>query len=117
MCPPFSGGVSINYPHSKNDVNGKPRHKPAKYLQISAGPQRGKYVHDLIMEAKLGRELEKDETVEHKDGDGLNVAPDNLIVVTRRVNTHLRHQREQRARRREMEAAGQAELVPWQDQF
>lgn len=120
MSPPFSGGVSINYPHGRKCVDGQPREKPAKYLLVRAGPQRGRYVHDLIMEAKLGRLLERDETVEHKDGNGLNVDPDNLIVVTKRVNTHLRHQREQRARRLEMEAAGQAELtdlVPWQEQF
>lgn len=115
--PPFSGGVSVNYSHGRRNKSGELREKPAKYLRVQAGPQRGRYVHDLIMEAKLGRELEKDETVEHKDGNGLNVDPGNLIVVTKRVNTRLRYQREQRARRMEMEAAGQAELIPWQEQF
>lgn len=122
MCPPFSGGVSVNYSHGRRNKDGELRENPARYLIIRAGPQRGKYVHDLIMEAKLGRELEKDETVEHKDGNGLNVDPSNLIVVTKRVNTRLRYQREQRARRMEMEAAGQqsmdiVEEMPWANQF
>jgi hypothetical protein len=86
------------------------------------------------MEAKLGRRLEKDETVEHRDGDGLNVEPENLIVVTRSVNTRLRHQREQKEREREQkererERRAEDELcdcdmcsrtgdeIPWQDQF
>ena len=118
----FSGGVSVAYPHGKNGPDGKPRAKPAKYLIVKAGPQRDKYVHDLIMEAVLGRPLENDETVEHRDGDGLNVGlhadgKPNLIVVTRSINTRLRHQREQRARQMDKEAAGQRELTPWQNQF
>jgi hypothetical protein len=120
--PPFNGGVSVNHSHGKLDRDGKPRKKPARYLRVQAGPQRGRYVHDLIMEAVLGRELEKDETVEHKDGDGLNVGWNangefNLVVVSKRLNTRLRHQREQRARRVDMEAAGQRELTAWADQF
>lgn len=116
--PPFNGGISVNYPHGKNGLDGKPRKKPAKYLMVKAGPQRGRYVHDLIMEAILGRPLEKDETVEHKDGDGLNVGWNaegefNLIVVTKEFNTRLRHIREQRAKAKEV---GQ-ELMPWTGQF
>jgi hypothetical protein len=101
----------VSYPHGKKRQDGKPREK--KYIRISAGPQRGKYVHDLIAEAKLGRPLEGDETAEHKDGNGLNVDPDNIIVVTRSVNTRLRHIREKKARAAE---AGQEE-IPWTDQF
>jgi hypothetical protein len=122
MCPSFSGGVSVNYPHGKTGTNGKPRKKPTRYLRVQAGPQRGKYVHDLIMEAVLGRGLEKDETVEHRDGNGLNCGFHadgklNLVVVTKSMNTHLRHQREQRARRLGREAEGQANLAAWAEQF
>lgn len=122
MCPPFGGGVSVNYSHGKIGRDGKPRRKPTKYLRVRSGPQRGKYVHDLIMEAILGRELEKDETVEHRDGNGLNCGFHadgklNLIVVTKSVNTRLRHQREQRARRRDREAEGQTNLAAWAGQF
>jgi HNH endonuclease len=103
--PPFKDGTKLAYPHGRTRRDGKLR--PTKYLRITAGPQRGKYVHDLIAEARLGRELEGDETVEHKDGNGLNVAPGNLVVVTKTVNTQLRHSREQKAR---AAAAGQGEM-------
>jgi hypothetical protein len=69
-----------------------------KYLRIKAGPMRDKYVHILIAEAKLGRKLRPDETVEHRDGNGLNCDPDNLIVVTRSENTRLMHERRSRCR-------------------
>lgn len=59
-----------------------------RYLRISAGPQRGRYVHDLILEAKIGRKLMKNETAEHADGNGLNVDPDNIVgPITRRTNS------------------------------
>lgn len=109
--PPFRNGTRVSQPHGKTRKDGTPRQQ--KYLQISAGPQRLQYVHDLIMEAKLGRKLEMDETVEHKDGNGLNVDPDNLIVVSRSFNTRLRHIREKKAR---AAAAGQEE-IPWENQF
>lgn len=41
--PIFKNGTHIN---RCND-------KKRKYLRISAGPQRGKYVHDLILEAQM----------------------------------------------------------------
>lgn len=110
--PPFKNGVTVVRPHGKMRKDGKPR-KGTRYLRISAGPMRGCYVHDLIMEAKLGRKLEGDETVEHQDGDGLNVDLGNLFVVTKRLNTTLRHQREVKAR---AAAAGEGG-IPWTDQF
>ena len=61
----FAGGVKVN---------------SDGYLQITAGPLRGVYVHRVVMEAKLGRELEIDEEVHHLDGDRLNPSPDNLEV-------------------------------------
>ena len=64
-----------------------------RYLRISAGPQCGKYVHDLILEAKIGRKLTQEETCEHKDGNGLNVEPSNLEVALRNENTRLMRKR------------------------
>lgn len=78
----FTGGVSVN--RSK---------KRPPYLRISAGPLRGKYVHTLIAEAKLGRKLERNETVEHVDGNGLNPLPENLEVVTLAENVRRMHAR------------------------
>lgn len=67
------------------------------YLRISAGPWRDWYVHELIAIAKIGRELLPGETVEHKDGNGLNCHPDNLEVVTRPENVRLMHARRKRS--------------------
>lgn len=71
-------------------------HNGTDYLRISAGPLKGKYVHQIVMEAKLGRPLSPGEEVEHCDGDGLNCAPDNLIIVTHPENMRLMHKRRKR---------------------
>lgn len=63
--PRFNGGVYVN-------GNG--------YLRISAGPLRGKYVHVLVLEAKLGRRLEPHEESHHINGDRLDCRPENLEV-------------------------------------
>lgn len=78
----FTGGVSVN--RSK---------KRPPYLRISAGPLRGKYVHTIVAEAKIGRLLLPNETVEHRDGDGLNSSPENLEVVTLSENVKRMHAR------------------------
>lgn len=82
--PTFKNGTHIN---KCND--------PArKYLRISAGPQRGRYVHDLILEAKIGRRLRPNETAEHRDGNGLNCDPENITgPVWRDDNTSLMRKR------------------------
>jgi len=67
--PKFNGGVKV-------DSKG--------YLTITAGPLRGVRVHRLIAAAKLGRPLEKDEDVHHRDGNKLNCAPNNLQVTGHR---------------------------------
>lgn len=59
-----------------------------QYIRVCAGPQRGQYVHDLILEAKIGRKLQPGETAEHKDGNGLNLDPENIIgPIFRKENT------------------------------
>ncbi len=78
----FTGGVSIN----------RSKRRPP-YLRISAGPLRGVYVHTLVVEAKLGRKLFKNETVEHLNGNGLDSSPDNLIVVSLAENVKRMHLR------------------------
>lgn len=69
------------------------------YLRVSRGPQRGRYVHQLVAEALLGRPLREDEEVDHKDQDTLNNAWTNLEVKT--VSEHARVTR-QRARVRRL---------------
>lgn len=60
------------------------------YLRISAGNCRNKYVHTLIAEAMLGRELTPGECVDHRDDNGLNCRPWNLRVMTIAENTRRR---------------------------
>ena len=59
-------------------------------IQFESAPELGPppakgYVrlHRLMIEAKLGRYLERDEVVHHKDGNTFNNAPANLEVTTR----------------------------------
>ena len=51
------------------------------YVRITAGPNRGRYEHQLVMEKKLGRPLRKGEVVHHNDGNGRNNAPGNLTLT------------------------------------
>lgn len=64
-----------------------------RYLRITSGPQRGRYVHQLVAEAMLGRALEPGEEVDHLDSNTLNNDWRNLQVI----NT-ADHARETRAR-------------------
>lgn len=100
MGRPMIDGTHVNRP--------KPKVSPEQqYLRISAGKHRGKYVHTLVAEAKIGRSLFKGdgctghlhrkncicETVEHINGDGLDTHYSNLRVVRVWENTMLAQQR------------------------
>ena len=85
--PRFSKGTVVNR------VKPSAHPGPQRYLRISAGPLRDKYVHTVVAEAKLGRPLRENETVEHINGDGLDCSPDNLVVVLRARNTAMQHER------------------------
>jgi hypothetical protein len=63
------------------------------YIRICAGPQRGRYVHDLVLEAKLGRRLGTYETAEHRDGNTLNNDWENIRLLTRSANVSAMHRR------------------------
>lgn len=51
------------------------------YPRVTAGPHRHKYVHRMIAAAMLGRELNRDEEVHHKNADKLDFAFQNLLVL------------------------------------
>lgn len=74
------------------DIMGKFRMKAgthiheAGYPRITAGPMRNSYVHILVAEAMLGRELRKDEHVHHIDGDTKNPQWLNLLVIGQEIH-------------------------------
>jgi hypothetical protein len=55
------------------------------YVPSHPHPNKGRYVlqHRLVMEQHLGRFLEPEEVVHHKDGNRQNNAPDNLELWQR----------------------------------
>ncbi len=79
----LKGGLYVNGVRRRRDGTVQ------NYLRVSAGPQRGRYVHQLVAEAMLGRSLMHCETVDHVDGDTLNNTWLNLQVVPRSKNTSL----------------------------
>ena len=71
--PKFAGGTGLNTIERCG--------LEIKYLRVTSGPQRGRYVHQLVAEAKLGRPLAPDEEVDHVNGDTLDNAWTNLEVL------------------------------------
>jgi hypothetical protein len=101
-------GKNHDYPktrklRSDGTTRGLPQRGHEAYIRICAGPQRHKYVHTLVAQAMLGRELTEHETVEHSDGNTFNNDWRNLRVVSRAENSRLKYARYQRE-------AGQQEL-------
>lgn len=69
-----------------------------RYLRVTSGPQRGRYVHQLVAEAMLGRALMAFEEVDHVDGNTLNNHFSNLQVI--HVSDHAKKTRRQQVERR-----------------
>lgn len=69
--------------------------KPSGYVEHTRGPNKGRSVHVVSMEQRIGRRLKFDEVVHHIDGDRSNNADNNLALMTRAAHTRL-HRREQR---------------------
>ena len=67
--------------------------KPSGYVEFTRGAHKGRLVHVVTMEARLGRRLLPDESVHHIDGDRQNNDQNNLALVTRAGHARL-HRRE-----------------------
>lgn len=52
-----------------------------RYPRVTAGPLRHRYIHRIVAAALVGRELNRDEEVHHKDGDRRNFNWNNLFIV------------------------------------
>jgi len=67
------------------------RKKKSTYVARNVGGRLNKrmvQMHRLIMERKLGRDLQEGEHVDHIDGNPLNNVRDNLRVATVQQNNH-----------------------------
>lgn len=61
------------------------------YAEYTRGEHKGRLVHVVIMEQRLGRPLREDEQVHHIDGNPQNNSDANLALMTRAG--HARHHR------------------------
>ena len=52
------------------------------YLEYTRGEHKGRLVHDVVVEQRIGRRLKPDEHVHHIDEDRQNNAENNLALVT-----------------------------------
>jgi hypothetical protein len=64
-------------------------HKASGYIEVTIGVDKGRYVHVLRMEKRLGRRLLPDEEVHHIDGNKSNNDDDNLALVTKSGHARL----------------------------
>lgn len=65
--------------------------KQSGYLEYTRGPHKGRLVHVVTMETRLGRRLLPDECVHHIDENKANNSENNLALMTR--SGHTRHHR------------------------
>ena len=68
--------------------------KPSGYIGITMGPNKGRSVHDIIVEQRIGRRLLPNEIVHHDDEDRGNNDPSNLILMTRAEHSRMHRRRE-----------------------
>lgn len=64
------------------------------YVEYTTGPHKGRSVHDVFMEQKIGRPLQPNEVVHHDDEDRQNNAEENLFLMTRSEHAALHRARE-----------------------
>lgn len=66
------------------------------YERISNGPHRGRYLHSIMAEHKLGRKLTQSEEIDHKNGDRKSNGLSNLRLTT--TSKHAAHTNTERAK-------------------
>lgn len=69
------------------------------YLEFTRGPHKGRPVHDVIVEQRIGRRLMPNEIVHHDNEVRHDNSDKNLILMTRADHTAL-HRRREAAKRK-----------------
>jgi len=87
---PVGSGKSIHY-YGKDHWNWKGGYlSSAGYKVINVMGKKGVYEHRLIAEQMLGRPLNVDEVVHHRDGNRANNSPENLVVLKRQEHDKMK---------------------------
>ena len=63
--------------------------KPSGYIEYTTGEHKGRSVHVVLIEKRIGRKLKSDEIVHHIDGVKTNNSENNLALMTRSAHTRL----------------------------
>lgn len=63
--------------------------KPSGYIEITRGEHKSRSEHVVVMEAHIGRRLNKDEVVHHIDRNRSNNDLSNLQLMTRSEHTRM----------------------------
>lgn len=63
--------------------------KPNGYAEYTRGENKGRSVHVVLMEEKIGRRITSNEVVHHKDHNRSNNDLQNLALMTRSEHTSL----------------------------
>jgi hypothetical protein len=74
--------------------------KPSGYLEITTGQNKGRLLHVVIMEQRIGRRLSPDECVHHIDENKTNNSDENLAFMTKAAHSRLHRLTECNSRRR-----------------
>ncbi len=63
--------------------------KTTGYIEYTRGEHKGKSVHVVLMEERIGRNLKPDECVHHIDGNKSNNGENNLALLTKSAHARL----------------------------
>ena len=70
------------------------------YAEFTRGANKGRLVHRVLAECLLGRRLFPGEVVHHLDGNKVNNAPGNLMVMSNREHNRIHAQSAHESRER-----------------